>query len=168
MPKSSRYPITELPGTLQRSCREAQETFLRALDEAVRIHGEATTRAAGSRSSGGPRGPGFGRVGRGKLGRYERSGSGGMMTKVLYKPMGMLVSVLGGVLAGAIFKQVWKVAFSEDDAPKATDADRSWREVLLAATLQGAIFGLVKAAVDRGTAEGTRKVTGVWPGEEGQ
>ena len=40
MPKSRRYPITELPGTLQRSCREAQETFLRALDDAVRTHGE--------------------------------------------------------------------------------------------------------------------------------
>lgn len=39
MPTSSRYPITELPGTLQRSCREAQETFLSALDEAVRTHG---------------------------------------------------------------------------------------------------------------------------------
>ena len=39
MPKSSRYPITELPGTLQRSCREAQEAFLRALDEAIRTHG---------------------------------------------------------------------------------------------------------------------------------
>jgi hypothetical protein len=90
------------------------------------------------------------------------------MIKVLYKPTGMLVSVLGGVLAGTIFKQIWKVAFSEDDAPKATDADRSWREVLLAAAVQGAIFGLVKAAVDRGAAEGTRKVTGVWPGDEGQ
>ena len=90
------------------------------------------------------------------------------MTKVLYKPMGMLVSVLGGVLAGTIFKQFWKVVFKEDDAPKATDADRGWREILLAATLQGAIFGLVKAAVDRGTAEGTRKVTGVWPGDESQ
>ncbi len=31
--------MTELPGTLQRSCREAQEAFLRALDEAVRAHG---------------------------------------------------------------------------------------------------------------------------------
>jgi hypothetical protein len=45
VPKSSRYsaisyPVTELPGTLQRSCREAQETFLRALDDAVRTHGE--------------------------------------------------------------------------------------------------------------------------------
>lgn len=39
MPKSSRYSITELPGTLQRSCREAQETFLSALDGAIRAHG---------------------------------------------------------------------------------------------------------------------------------
>jgi Protein of unknown function (DUF4235) len=90
------------------------------------------------------------------------------MSKVLYKPVSILVSVLGGVLAGAVLKQIWKVAFHEDDAPKATDADRSWREVLVAAILQGAIFGLVKATVDRGTAEGTRKVTGVWPGEEDQ
>jgi ChaB len=39
MPRSRRYSMTELPGTLQRSCREAQETFRRALDEAVRAHG---------------------------------------------------------------------------------------------------------------------------------
>jgi hypothetical protein len=90
------------------------------------------------------------------------------MIKVLYKPVGMLVSVLGGVLAGAIFKKVWKLAAGEDEAPKATDAQRSWQEVLAAAALQGAIFALVKAAVDRGAAEGTRKLTGVWPGEKGQ
>jgi cation transport regulator ChaB len=45
MPKSSRYvvsryPVTELPGTLQRSCLEAQEAFRRALDDAIRTHGE--------------------------------------------------------------------------------------------------------------------------------
>jgi len=39
MPKSSRYSMTELPGTLHRSCRDAQETFLSALDDAVRAHG---------------------------------------------------------------------------------------------------------------------------------
>jgi predicted metal-dependent enzyme (double-stranded beta helix superfamily) len=87
---------------------------------------------------------------------------------LLYKPVGMLVSALGGVLAGAIFKRVWKITAQEDDAPKATDARRGWREILLAAALQGAIFALVKAAVDRAAAEATRKVTGVWPGDEGQ
>jgi Protein of unknown function (DUF4235) len=41
------------------------------------------------------------------------------MIKLLYKPVSMLVSVLGGILAGAIFKQVWKMVGREDDAPKA-------------------------------------------------
>jgi hypothetical protein len=90
------------------------------------------------------------------------------MIKLLYKPAGMLVSVLGGVIADAVFKRVWKVAAGEDEAPKATDAQRGWREILLAAALQGAIFGLVKAVIDRGAAEGTRKVTGVWPGGNGE
>ena len=90
------------------------------------------------------------------------------MIKLLYKPAGMLVSVLGGVAAGAIFKRVWKVAAREDDAPKATDAQRGWREILLAAALQGAIFAVVKAVIDRGAAEGTRRLTGVWPGDDGE
>ncbi|HEX4093055.1 MAG TPA: DUF4235 domain-containing protein [Trebonia sp.] len=91
-----------------------------------------------------------------------------MMVKLLYKPIALLVSVLGGMLAGAIFKQVWKAAANEDEAPKATEADRGWREILIAAGLQGAIFALVKAALDRGAAVGTRKLTGVWPGEQSQ
>jgi Protein of unknown function (DUF4235) len=87
------------------------------------------------------------------------------MIKLLYKPVSLLVSVLGGMVAGAIFKQVWKLAAGEDEAPKATDIRRGNREVLLAAALQGAIFAVVKAALDRGAAEGTRKLTGYWPGE---
>jgi hypothetical protein len=90
------------------------------------------------------------------------------MIKLLYRPVSMLVSVLGGILAGAIFKRVWKIIGQEDDAPKATDARRGWREVLLAATLQGAIFAAVKAALDRGAAAGAGQLTGVWPGDEGQ
>jgi hypothetical protein len=30
----------ELPGTLRRSCQEAQATFLEAREEAIRVHGE--------------------------------------------------------------------------------------------------------------------------------
>jgi predicted metal-dependent enzyme (double-stranded beta helix superfamily) len=90
------------------------------------------------------------------------------MIKLVYKPLGMLVSVLGGILAGAIFKKAWKIAAGEEEAPQATDAHRGWGEVLLAATLQGAIFAVVKAAVDRAAASGVRKATGVWPGVEGE
>jgi Protein of unknown function (DUF4235) len=89
-----------------------------------------------------------------------------IVMKILYKPFGIVVSVLGGVIAGAIFKRVWKLAAHEDEAPDATDAQRSWREVLIAATLQGAIFAVVKAATDRGAATATRKLTGFWPGKD--
>jgi hypothetical protein len=85
--------------------------------------------------------------------------------KLMYKAVSMLVSVLGGIIAGKIFTQVWKLAAGEDEAPSATDVRRGNREVLIAAALQGAIFALVHAALDRGLAEGTRKLTGHWPGE---
>ena len=88
------------------------------------------------------------------------------MNKLTYKPISLGASVLGGVIAGAIFKKVWQLAAGEDETPQATDAQRSWTEVLIAAALQGAVFAIVKAAVDRGAAEGTRKLTGTWPGDE--
>ncbi|MBF6455690.1 DUF4235 domain-containing protein [Nocardia cyriacigeorgica] len=84
--------------------------------------------------------------------------------KVLYKPLGALVGVLGGIAASAVFAQVWRRLSGEDDAPDATSRDYGWREVLLAAALQGAIFGVVKAAVDRAGATGYQRVTGTWPG----
>ena len=41
MPRSKRYGRSgELPGTLWCSCREAQETFTKALQEAVQTYGE--------------------------------------------------------------------------------------------------------------------------------
>ncbi|MEU9048307.1 MULTISPECIES: DUF4235 domain-containing protein [unclassified Kitasatospora] len=86
------------------------------------------------------------------------------MVKILYKPLGLLFSVLGGVAAGALFKRLWALLGHQDDAPAATDQDRTWTEVLTAATLQGAVYALVKAAVDRGGAAGTRRLTGTWPG----
>lgn len=88
------------------------------------------------------------------------------MTKLLYRPVSMLVSVVGGLLAGAIFKKAWQLAAGEEEAPKATDASRGWHEILIAAALQGAIFAVVKATVDRLTAAGTHSLTGTWPGED--
>jgi hypothetical protein len=87
------------------------------------------------------------------------------VAKVLYRPLGIAFSVLGGLLAGTIFKQIWKLVSDEDEAPRAKESEYGWREVLPAAALQGAIFAFVKAAVDRGGAEGFRKLTGVWPGD---
>jgi hypothetical protein len=85
--------------------------------------------------------------------------------KVLYKPLGLLISVLGGILASTIFKQIWKRVSGEEESPKATESEYGWKEILPAAAAEGAVFGLVKAAVDRGGAQGFEKLTGVWPGD---
>jgi predicted metal-dependent enzyme (double-stranded beta helix superfamily) len=85
------------------------------------------------------------------------------VNKIMYKPIGMLVGVLGGLAANMVFNKVWGKLAGGDEAPDATDKKATWGQVLLAATIQGAIFGVVKAAIDRGGAEGYRKVTGEWP-----
>lgn len=87
----------------------------------------------------------------------------GKVSKLAYKPVGLLLGIGAGAVAGFVFKEVWKLASGDDDAPNATDEDRGWGEVLAAAALQGAIFALVKAVVDRGGAAGVRKLTGKWP-----
>jgi len=85
------------------------------------------------------------------------------VNKILYKPLSLIVSALGGVLASFAFSQMWKRVTGHEEAPKATDRNYSWRGVVLAAAAQGAVFGAVKAATDRATAVGYRKATGDWP-----
>jgi hypothetical protein len=85
--------------------------------------------------------------------------------KLLYEPVGLVVGVFGALLAGMLFKQLRRLSRGEDQSPKATDQDRSWREALPAAALEGAVFGLVKAVVDRGGATGFARLTGTWPGD---
>lgn len=90
------------------------------------------------------------------------------MNKWVYKALGLVVSLLASLLAGAIFKRLWQLTPGSDEVPEATDERSGWGEILVAAALQGAIFALIKAAFDRATAEGVRQVTGDWPGEEGE
>ena len=82
------------------------------------------------------------------------------VVKAIYKPLSLATSVLGGIAAGVVFKQIWKRVDDNDAAaPNPKDLHRSVREVLIAAVIQGAFFGLVKAAVDRAGATGYRAWT---------
>jgi len=87
------------------------------------------------------------------------------VAKLIYRPFGLVFSVLGGLLAGAIFKQLWKLVSNEGEPPKAREREYGWKEVLPAAMLEGALFGFVKAAIDRGGARAFEKATGTWPGD---
>ncbi len=59
--------------------------------------------------------------------------------RVLYRPVGLASSVAGGVIAGAIFKQVWRRAApgAHPQPPNALERTYPLREILLAAALQG-------------------------------
>ncbi|MFG1811105.1 DUF4235 domain-containing protein [Streptomyces sp. NPDC049040] len=80
-----------------------------------------------------------------------------------YKPVGLLLGAVNGAVAGAVFRQSWKLVTHQEDAPDATDKDRGWQEILLAAAVQGAIFAVVKATVERVGAHAVQRVTGNWP-----
>lgn len=84
--------------------------------------------------------------------------------KLAYRPVGLLASLAAGSVASAIFKQIWKRVADEDDAPDALQSEYSFGKVLLAAAIQGAIFAVVKASIDRGGAIGFQRLTGSWPG----
>ncbi len=81
-------------------------------------------------------------------------------SEVLYTPLSLIVSVGGGLLAGAVFSQLWKrLDDSDQPPPDPKDLNRSGKVALAGAALQGLVFGLVRAAVDRAAARGYRAVT---------
>jgi hypothetical protein len=83
--------------------------------------------------------------------------------KLLYRPVGLLAGVAAGLVAAAVVKQVWRLVRGEPESPGALDEDRGWGEVLAAAALQGTVFAVVRTALDRGAAQGIRRLTGQWP-----
>lgn len=68
--------------------------------------------------------------------------------KLVAKPAGMAAGAVGG----KAFKSLWRRADGGREVPEAGDQARSWRAVLLAAALQGAVFALIHAVVERVTA----------------
>ena len=49
--------------------------------------------------------------------------------KLLYKPLGLLVSVLGGILASAVFNTVWTAATGQEEAPEPPRASSATRRL---------------------------------------
>ncbi|MCB7136119.1 DUF4235 domain-containing protein [Cellulosimicrobium marinum] len=92
---------------------------------------------------------------------------GGKAAKILYRPVGIASSIVGGLVAGQVFKQVYKRVGPGDrkDAPTPLQSEYPLKEILLAAMIQGAIYAVVKALIDRGGARAFEKWTGEWPGD---
>jgi hypothetical protein len=85
--------------------------------------------------------------------------------KLLYKPFGIIIGIVAGILARKAFDELWG-HIDEREPPEATTLEASWGRVLGAAALQGATFAVTRAAVNRGGAKGFHHLTGIWPGEK--
>jgi hypothetical protein len=85
--------------------------------------------------------------------------------KLLYKPFGIILGLIAGMAGRKIFDAIW-TKIDDEDPPKPTTEITSWPKVLIAAAIQGMIFAVVKAAVNRAGAKSYEHLTGVWPGEK--
>ena len=79
---------------------------------------------------------------------------------LLPKLLGFASGLVGGAVAGALFSRLWRVVSNEEEIPQPTALDRGLSEVLVVGALQGAVFGVVKAALSRITSQGYRRFTG--------
>jgi hypothetical protein len=91
--------------------------------------------------------------------------SDGASLTLMYEPLSIIVSFMGGLVASRLFIRIWRVLSGEHDAPAATDDAATWAEILPAAALHGLVFGVVKALTDRVGAKAFQRVTGSWPGK---
>jgi hypothetical protein len=83
----------------------------------------------------------------------------------IYKPIGIALGIIAGLLGRRMFNFVWS-RVDEEDPPQATTEQSTWTKILAAAALQGMIFRVTRVVVDRYGARGWRYLTGSWPGEK--
>jgi hypothetical protein len=85
--------------------------------------------------------------------------------KLLFIPVSVTSGLLAGFAGKKLFEQLWGVV-DDREPPEPEHRYASWGKVLLAAALQGAVFRVTRALVDRGSRSAFASLTGTWPGEE--
>jgi Protein of unknown function (DUF4235) len=87
------------------------------------------------------------------------------VSKILFIPF----SVIGGILAGIVGKKTFEAlwgAFDDEEAPDPKHREISFKKLVPALLLEGAIFRAVRGLFDHGTRQAFSRLTGSWPGEE--
>jgi hypothetical protein len=84
--------------------------------------------------------------------------------KLLYKPIGIVLGILAGLLGKRLFDFAW-TKLDDEEPPEPTTKEAPWVKVISAAALQGVIFRTTRVVVDRYGAQGWYYLTGSWPGE---
>ena len=84
---------------------------------------------------------------------------------LIYKPFGIILGIIGGLVGRKLFDFAW-TKIDDEEPPEATTQETSWARVIGAAAIQGIIFRVTRVVVDRYGAIGWHYLTGAWPGEK--
>jgi len=87
------------------------------------------------------------------------------MSKVLFLPFSIASSLLAGLIGKKVFAAIWSV-FDNEEPPEPKHHYVSWKKIIPALILEGAIFRAVRGIVDRAARTAYSRATGAWPGEE--
>ena len=85
--------------------------------------------------------------------------------KILYRPFGLIASIIGGWLARRVFKAVWGT-IDNQAPPKPTTEHTTLPKVVSAAAIEAATTAATRAVVDRASLKWFHFLTGIWAGEK--
>lgn len=87
--------------------------------------------------------------------------------KILYKPFGIIATLIGAKIARNIFNVLWS-RIDAEAPPSPTTEDASFPKIVGAAALEAATMAAIGAAVDRVSARAFHHLTGIWPGQRSE
>jgi Protein of unknown function (DUF4235) len=83
--------------------------------------------------------------------------------KLLFRPVSIVSGLLAGLVGKKLFERVWALV-DEKDPPQPDQRGVSWPKLVAALMIEGAVFRLVKGAVDHVARGWFAGLTGRWPG----
>lgn len=92
------------------------------------------------------------------------------MAKLLYKPFGILLAIVTGKLASAVFDKLWNKLDRKGDGtvPAPTEKGSTTGRAVAATAVQAATYAGTKTAVDRFGVRAFYHLTGLWAGDPSQ
>jgi Protein of unknown function (DUF4235) len=87
------------------------------------------------------------------------------MGKLVFLPVNLAGSLLAGLVGKKLFDVIWG-AIDDEEPPKPEHRDVQVAKLLLALTIQGIIFSVIRGIVNHGFRHAYARLTGSWPGDE--
>jgi uncharacterized protein DUF4235 len=87
------------------------------------------------------------------------------MLKLLFAPVSVISGLVAGLAGKKLFTRVWGL-IDDAEPPRPEQRGVTWGKLVGALLIEGAVFRLVKGAVEHSTRQGFARFTGRWPGEQ--